>query len=43
MKLNNGKCHLLIFGEKDTEISINVGRSVIKESNKEKLFGVISD
>ena len=41
MKLNEEKCHLLTFGEKDTEVSINVGSSVVKESNEEKLLGVI--
>ena len=43
MKLNEEKCHLLVFGEEDTEISIHVGPSVIKESNEEKLLGVIID
>ena len=43
MKLNEEKCHLLVFGEKDTEISINVGPSVIKESKEEKLLGVVID
>ena len=36
MKLNEEKCHLLVFGEK-------AGSSVIKESNEEKVLGVISD
>ena len=43
MKLNEEKCHLLVFGEKDREISINIGPSVIKESNEEKLLGVVID
>ena len=43
MKLNEEKRHLLVFGEKDTKVSINVGSSVIKESNEEKLLGVIID
>ena len=43
MKLKEEKCHLLVFGEKDTEISINVGPSVIKESKEEKLLGVVID
>ena len=34
MKLNEEKCHLLIFGEKDIEVSINIGTSVIKESKR---------
>ena len=43
MKLNKEKCHLLVFGEKDLEIPISIGPSVIKESNEEILLGVISD
>ena len=31
----------LVFGEKDTKVSIKVGSSVIKESNVEKLLGFI--
>ena len=42
MKLNEEKCHLLVFGEKDTKVSIKVGSSVIKESNEEKLLGFIT-
>ena len=43
MKLNEEKCHLLVFGEKETEISIKVGTSVIKESKEERLLGVVID
>ena len=43
MKLNEEKCYLLVFGEKDTEISINIGTSEIKESKEEKLLGVLID
>ena len=43
MKLNEERCHLLVFGEEDTEISINVGPSVIKESKEERLLGVVID
>ena len=43
MKLNEDKWHLLAIGEKDTKVSINIGSSVIKESNEEKLSGVIID
>ena len=42
MKSNEEKCHLLVFGEQDTELSINVGAFVIKES-KEKLFAIVID
>ena len=38
-----GKKTHLVFGEKDTEISINVGPSVIKASKEEKLLGVVID
>ena len=34
VELNEEKCHLLVFGEKDIEISINVGPSVIKRAKK---------
>ena len=43
MKLNEEKCHLLVFGEKDTKVSIKAGSSVSKESDEEKLLGVIID
>lgn len=35
MKLIEEKPHLLVFGEKETEISTNFGPPVIKESKKE--------
>ena len=41
MKLNEDKCHLMIFGENSNEISLNIGRVTIKESMEEKLLGVI--
>ena len=43
MKLNEERCHLLVFGEKETEIPIKVGSSVIKESKETKLLGVVID
>ena len=43
MKLNEEKCHLLIFCEEDIEISINLSTSVIKERKEEKLLGVLID
>ena len=43
MKLNKEKCHLLVFGEKDRQISIIIGPSVIKESNEETLLCVVID
>ena len=43
MKLNEDKCHLMIFGDKSNDISLNIGSVRIKESNEEKLLGVILD
>ena len=43
MKLNEEKCHLLVFGEKDIEISINIATSVIIERKEDKLLGVLID
>ena len=43
VKLNEEKCYLLVFFEKETDISIKVRSSVIKESKEEKLLGVVID
>ena len=45
MKMNAGKCHLLIGGDKSRSehIFIKVGEKIIWESNDEKLLGVIID
>ena len=43
MKLNEDKCHLMIFGDKSNDISLNIGSVRIKESKEEKLLGVILD
>ena len=43
MKLNDDKCHLMVFGDKSNEICLNIGRVTIKESMEEKLLGVIFD
>ena len=43
MKLNEEKCYLLVFREKDMKVSIKAGSSVIKETNEEKLLDVIID
>ena len=40
IKMNEEKCHLLIFGNKDKEVSVNICGSVIKESTEETLLGV---
>ena len=38
MKLNPDKCHLLIFGENNTEVSVRVGATSITESVEKKTF-----
>ena len=43
MKLNEDKCHLIVFGDKSNDVSVNIGRITIKESTEEKLLGVILD
>ena len=35
MKLNEEECHLLVFGEKETEILSKISTSVIKESKEQ--------
>ena len=41
MTLNEEKCHLLVFGEKDSKVPINVGLSVTIGSNEKKLLSII--
>ena len=43
MNLNEDKCHLMVFGDKSNDVSVNIGRITIKESTEEKLLGVILD
>ena len=43
MKLNEDKCHLMVFGDKGNDVSLNIGGVNIKESNEEKWLGVILD
>ncbi len=43
MKLNEDKCHLMVFGDKSNNVSINIGSVTINESTEEKLLGVIFD
>ena len=43
MKLHEDKCHLLISGAKDNELSINTGGASLKESKEENLLGIRSD
>ena len=43
MKLNEGKCHLLVGGYKHESIWAKIGDARIWESNKQKLLGVHID
>ena len=43
MKLNPDKCHLLIFGGNNTDVSVHIGETVVTESVEEKLLGVALD
>ena len=43
MKMNEDKSHLLVFGNKDNEVTVNISGSFIKESDQEKLLGVTLD
>ena len=43
MKLNADKCNLLIFGEKSTGVSVQIGATSITKSTEEKLLGVTLD
>ena len=43
MKMNEDKSHLLFFGSKDEEVSLSIFRSLIQESDEEKLLGVTLD
>ena len=44
MKLNTDKCHLLILGRNSNQqIRVNVGDSVIGNTEEEKLLGVVID
>ena len=40
MYRNKDKSHLLVFGNKDDEVTVNISGSLIKESDEEKLLGV---
>ena len=43
MKLNEDKCHLMIFDGKSNEVSVKIGEASVKESKEEKLLGIIFD
>ena len=43
MKLNTDKCHPMIFGKNEDELSPKIGRNIPTESKEEQLLGVIVD
>ena len=43
MKMNEDKSHLLIFGKKEDQATVNISGSLIEESDEEKLLGVTLD
>ena len=43
MKLNEDKCHLMIFGGKSDEVYVKIGEANVKESKEEKLLGIMFD
>ena len=43
MKLNKGKCHLIVPGYKHGKVWENIGKDLILESNDVKLLGITTD
>ena len=43
MKMSEDKSHLLVFGNKDDETTVNISGSLIEENDEEKLLGVTLD
>ena len=43
LKLNDEKCHPMVFGNKNAKTTIEIGTSEIKESGCEKLLGITFD
>ena len=44
MKLNEDKCHLMVFGARGgNEITIKIGGACVKESTEENLLGITFD
>ena len=44
MKLNEDKCHFMIFDERaNQDVGINVGNCTVDNSQEEKLLGVLID
>ena len=40
MKLNEYKCHLMIFDRNSNQVSVKIGEANVKESKEEKLLGI---
>ena len=43
LKLNDEKCHLMVFGDKNTKTTVEIGNSEIKKSDCDKLLGITFD
>ena len=44
MKLNEDKCHFMIFGERtNQDVDIDIGNCTVNNSQEEKLLGVLID
>ena len=44
MKLNEDKCHFMIFGERtNQDVGMNIGNCTVNNSQEEKLLGVLID
>ena len=43
MKLDEEKCHVMLYGDKSNDHSVNVGQALIKDSTEEKLLKVTID
>ena len=43
MKLNKEKCHVMLYGDKSNDHSVNLGQALIKESSEKKVLRVTLD
>ena len=43
MKLNEEKCHLIMFGANKEKVNMHIGEAQIEESDDEKLLGITLD
>ena len=41
--MNENECHLLIFGNKEEEVTVNISGSLIKERDEKNFLGVKLD